>query len=170
MKYSRYLKLMSEGNTMNDAIAMMFSILIVMFGYLVFKIRTDQSQSTTASTRKRSKKRGTGKPVIKNNWNMRPLDTKDPADKDLRYEDFVESSWKEIEKWKTQRPDLKHLTKAALYMKVSPAWLETGNDIEDLTIREKFIIYILRHMDEEHYRKIINSSVHEAFTIFEIDE
>lgn len=24
MKYSRYLKLMSEGNTMNDAIAMMF--------------------------------------------------------------------------------------------------------------------------------------------------
>lgn len=75
-----------------------------------------------------------------------------------------------IEKWKTQRPDLKHLTKAALYMKVSPAWLETGNDIEDLTIREKFIIYILRHMDEEHYRKIINSSVHEAFTIFEIDE
>ncbi len=38
MKYSRYLKLMSEGNTMNDAIAMMFSILIVMFGYLVFKI------------------------------------------------------------------------------------------------------------------------------------
>ena len=25
-------------------------------------------------------------------------------------------------------------------------------------------------MDEEHYRKIINSSVHEAFTIFEIDE
>ena len=29
---------------------------------------------------------------------MRPLDTKDPADKDLRYEDFVESSWKEIEK------------------------------------------------------------------------
>ena len=82
MKYSRYLKLMSEGNTMNDAIAMMFSILIVMFGYLVFKIRTDQSQSTTASTRKRSKKRGTGK----------------PADIDLRYEDFVESSWKEIEK------------------------------------------------------------------------
>ena len=98
MKYSRYLKLMSEGNTMNDAIAMMFSILIVMFGYLVFKILTDQSQSTTTSTRKRSKKKGTGKPVIKNNWNMRPLDTKDPADKDLRYEDFVESSWKEIEK------------------------------------------------------------------------
>ena len=87
MKYSRYLKLMSEGNTMNDAIAMMFSILIVMFGYLVFKIRTDQSQTTTTSTRKRRK-----------NWNMRPLDTKDPADKDLRYEDFVESSWKEIEK------------------------------------------------------------------------
>lgn len=98
MKYSRYLKLMSEGNTMNDAIAMMFSILIVMFGYLVFKILTDQSQSTTTSTRKRSKKKGTGKPVIKNNWNMRPLDTKDPVDKDLRYEDFVESSWKEIEK------------------------------------------------------------------------
>ena len=92
MKDSRYLKLMSEGNTMNDAIAMMFSILIVMFGYLVFKIRTDQSQTTTTSTRKRSKKKGTGKPVIKNNWNMRPLDTKDPADKDLRYEDFVESS------------------------------------------------------------------------------
>ena len=33
-----------------------------------------------------------------------------------------------------------------------------------------FIIYILRHMDEEHYRKIVNSSIHEAFTIFEIDE
>ena len=82
---------------MNDAIAMMFSILIVMFGYLVFKIRTDQSQTTTTSTRKQNKK-GTGKPVIKNNWNMRPLDTKDPADIDLRYEDFVESSWKEIEK------------------------------------------------------------------------
>ena len=65
---------------MNDAIAMMFSILIVMFGYLVFKIRTDQSQTTTTSTRKRNKKKGTGKPVIKNNWNMRPLDTKDPAD------------------------------------------------------------------------------------------
>ena len=97
MKYSRYLKLMSEGNTMNDAIAMMFSILIVMFGYLVFKILTDQSKPTTTSNRKRNKK-GTGKPVIKNNWNMRPLDTKDPADKDLRYEDFVESSWKEIEK------------------------------------------------------------------------
>ena len=97
MKYSRYLKLMSEGNTMNDTIAMMFSILIVMFGYLVFKILTDQSEPTTTSNRKRNKK-GTGKPVIKNNWNMRPLDTKDPADKDLRYEDFVESSWKEIEK------------------------------------------------------------------------
>lgn len=83
---------------MNDAIAMMFSILIVMFGYLVFKILTDQSQPTTTNTRKRRKKRGTGKPVIKNNWNMRPLDTKDLADKDLRYEDFVESSWKEIEK------------------------------------------------------------------------
>ena len=98
MKYSRYLKLMNEGNIMNDAIAMMFSILIVMFGYLLFKIRTDQSQTTTTTTRKRRKKKGTGKPVIKNNWNMRPLDTKDPADKDLRYEDFVESSWKEIEK------------------------------------------------------------------------
>ena len=98
MKHLRYLKLMSEGNTMNDAIAMMFSILIVMFGYLVFKIRTDQSQTTTTRTRKRNKKKGTGKPVIKNNWNMRPLDTKDSADKDLRYEDFVESSWKEIEK------------------------------------------------------------------------
>ena len=98
MKYSRYLKLMSEGNTMNDAIAMMFSIIIVMFGYLVFKILTDQSEPTTTSNRKRNKKKGTGKPVIKNNWNMRPLDTKDSADKDLRYEDFVESSWKEIEK------------------------------------------------------------------------
>ena len=98
MKRLRYLKLMSEGNTMNDAIAMMFSILIVMIGYLIFKILTNQSQPTTTSTRKRRKKRGTGKPVIKNNWNMRPLDTKDPADKDLRYEDFVESSWKEIEK------------------------------------------------------------------------
>ena len=98
MRHSRYLKLMSEGNSMNDTIAMMFSVLIVMFGYLVFKILTNQSQSTPTSTRKRSKKKGTGKPVIKNNWNMRPLDTKDPADKDLRYEDFVESSWKEIEK------------------------------------------------------------------------
>ena len=81
MKYSRYLKLMSEGNTMNDAIAMMFSILIVMFGYLVFKIRTDQSQSTTASTRKRSKKRGTGKPVSKitgicDHWTQKILQTK----------------------------------------------------------------------------------------------
>lgn len=75
-----------------------------------------------------------------------------------------------IEKWKTQQPDLKYLTKAALYMKVSPFWLETGKDIDDITIREEFIIYILRHMDEEHYKKIINSSVHEAFTIFEIDE
>ena len=83
---------------MNDAIAMMFSILIVMFGYLVFKIRPDQSQTTTTSTRKRNTKKGTGKPVIKNNWDMRPLNTKDPADKDLRYEDFVASSWKEIEK------------------------------------------------------------------------
>ena len=52
----------------------------------------------------------------------------------------------------------------------STGWLETENDIDDLTIREKFIIYILRHRDEEHYRKIINSSVHEVFTIFEIDE
>lgn len=75
-----------------------------------------------------------------------------------------------IEKWKTQQPDLKYLTKAALYMKVSPFWLETGNDIDDITIREEFVIYILRHMDEKHYRKIINSSIHEAFTIFEIDE
>ncbi len=84
---------------MNEGIALMFSILFVMFGYLVFKILTDQSQpTTTTSTRKRSKKKGTGKPVIKNNWNMRPLNTKDPADKDLRYEDFIESSWKEIEK------------------------------------------------------------------------
>ena len=55
---------------MNDAIAMMFSILIVMFGYLVFKILTDQSEPTTTSNRKRNKKKGTGKPVIKNNWNM----------------------------------------------------------------------------------------------------
>ena len=83
---------------MNEGIALMFSILFVMFGYLVFKILTDQSQSTTTSTRKRSKKRGTGKPVIKNNWNMQTLQKKDPADKDLRYEDFIESSWKEIEK------------------------------------------------------------------------
>ena len=78
---------------MNDAKAKMLSIIIVMYGYLVFKIRTDQSQTTTTSTRKRNKKKGTGKPVIKNNWNMRPLDTKDPADKDLRYEDLVDSSW-----------------------------------------------------------------------------
>ena len=83
---------------MNDAIAMMFSVLIVMFGYLVFKILTDQSQPTTTNARKRSKKRGTGKPVIKNNWNMQTLQKKDPADKDLRYEDFIESSWNEIEK------------------------------------------------------------------------
>ena len=32
---------------MNEGIAMMFSILIVMFGYLVFKILTDQSEPTT---------------------------------------------------------------------------------------------------------------------------
>ena len=75
-----------------------------------------------------------------------------------------------IEKWKTQQPDLKYLTKAALYMKVSPFWLETGKPINNITIREEFIIYILRHMDEEYYRKIVNSSIHEAFTIFEIDE
>ena len=75
-----------------------------------------------------------------------------------------------IEKWKTQQPDLKYLTKAALYMKVSPFWLETGKPINNITIREEFIIYILRHMDEEHDRKIVNSSIHEAFTIFEIDE
>jgi hypothetical protein len=75
-----------------------------------------------------------------------------------------------IEKWKTQQPDLKYLTKAALYMKVSPFWLETGKPINNITIREEFIIYILRHMDDEHYRKIVNSSIHEAFTIFEIDE
>ena len=92
------MKLMNEGNTMNDAIAMMFSILIFLFGYLVFKIWTDQSQPKTDSTRKRSRKRGTGKPVIKNNWNMQTLQKKDPADKDLRYEDFIESSWNEIEK------------------------------------------------------------------------
>ena len=55
-------------------------------------------------------------------------------------------------------------------MKVSPFWLETGKPINNITIREEFIIYILRHMDEEHYRKIVNSSIHEAFTIFEIDE
>lgn len=83
---------------MNDAIAMMFSVLIFLFGYLVFKIWTDQSQPKTASTRKRSKKRGAGKPVIKNNWNMQTLQKKDPAGKDLRYEDFIESAWKEIEK------------------------------------------------------------------------
>ena len=85
---------------MNDAIAMMFSILIVMFGYLVFKILTDQSQSQPKANTKttRTRKQSKGKPVIKNNWNMEPLQTKDPADKDLRYEDFVESSWKEIEK------------------------------------------------------------------------
>ena len=52
----------------------------------------------------------------------------------------------------------------------STGWLETGNDIDDLIIRKKFIKYILRHMDEEHYRKIVNSSVHEVFTIFEINE
>ena len=54
---------------MNDTITMMFSVLIVMFGYLVFKILTDQSQSTPTSTRKRSKKKGTGKP------SKYPLDT-----------------------------------------------------------------------------------------------
>ena len=128
MKYSRYLKLMSEGNTMNDAIAMMFSILIVMFGYLVFKIRTDQSQSTTASTRKRSKKRGTGKPVIKNNWNMRPLDTKDPADKDLRYEDFVESSWKEIEKY---------LSDKLLYKAWNPCYIELRSESNNCSKAQK---------------------------------
>ena len=45
---------------MNEGIAMMLSILIVMFGYLVFKILTDQSQSTP-TTRKRRKKRGNRK-------------------------------------------------------------------------------------------------------------
>ncbi|RHU91579.1 hypothetical protein DXC11_10665 [Firmicutes bacterium OM08-11AC] len=81
---------------MNDAVAMMFSILIVMFGYLVYKVKIDQPKANTKTTRTR--KQSKGKPVIKNNWNMEPLHTKDPADKDLRYEDFVESSWKEIEK------------------------------------------------------------------------
>ena len=83
---------------MNEGIALMFSILFVMFGYLVFKIWTDQAQPKTTSTRKRSRKKGTGKPVIKNNWNMQTLQKKDPAGKDLRYEDFIESAWKEIEK------------------------------------------------------------------------
>ena len=73
MRHSRYLKLMSEGNSMNDTIAMMFSVLIVMFGYLVFKILTDQFQSTSTSTRKRSKKKGTGKP------SKYPLDTISPS-------------------------------------------------------------------------------------------
>lgn len=81
---------------MNDAVAMMFSILIVMFGYLVYKVKIDQPKANTKTTRTR--KQSKGKPVIKNNSNMEPLQTKDPADKDLRYEDFVESSWKEIEK------------------------------------------------------------------------
>lgn len=81
---------------MNDAVAMMFSILIVMFGYLVYKVKIDQPKANTKTTRTR--KQSKGKPVIKNNWNMESLHTKDPADKDLRYEDFVESSWKEIEK------------------------------------------------------------------------
>lgn len=66
---------------MNDAIAMMFSILIVMFGYLVFKILTDQSQPTTTNTRKRRKKKGTGKPVIKitgicDHWTQKIRQTK----------------------------------------------------------------------------------------------
>lgn len=66
---------------MNDAIAMMFSILIVMFGYLVFKILTDQSEPTTTSNRKRNKKKGTGKPVIKitgicDHWTQKILQTK----------------------------------------------------------------------------------------------
>lgn len=65
---------------MNEGIAMMLSILIVMFGYLVFKILTDQSQSTP-TTRKRRKKRGTGKPVIKitgicDHWTQKILQTK----------------------------------------------------------------------------------------------
>ena len=81
---------------MNDAVAMMFSILIVMFGYLVYKVKIDQPKANTKTAR--SRKQSKGKPVIKNNWNMEPLQTKDPADKDLRYEDFVEASWKEIEK------------------------------------------------------------------------
>ncbi len=85
-----------RGIRMNDAIAMMFAILIVMFGYLVYKIKIDQPKVNTKPTGTRKQNRG--KPIIKNNWNMEPLHTKDPADKDLRYEDFVESSWKEIEK------------------------------------------------------------------------
>lgn len=65
---------------MNEGIAMMFSILIVMFGYLVFKILTDQSEPTTTSNRKRNKK-GTGKPVIKitgicDHWTQKILQTK----------------------------------------------------------------------------------------------
>lgn len=85
-----------RGIRMNDAIAIMFAILIVVFGYLVYKIKIDQPKANTKTIRTRKQNRG--KPIIKNNWNMEPLHTKDPADKDLRYEDFVESSWKEIEK------------------------------------------------------------------------
>lgn len=53
---------------MNDAVAMMFSILIVMFGYLVYKVKIDQPKANTKTTRTR--KQSKGKPVIKNNWNV----------------------------------------------------------------------------------------------------
>ena len=51
---------------MNDVIAMMFAILIVMFGYLVYKVKIDQPKSQTKTTRTRKQNRG--KPVIKNNY------------------------------------------------------------------------------------------------------
>lgn len=54
---------------MNDAVAMMFSILIVMFGYLVYKVKIDQPKANTKTTRTR--KQSKGKPVIKTTgiWN-----------------------------------------------------------------------------------------------------
>ena len=66
---------------MNDAIAMMFSILIVMFGYLVFKIRTDQSQSTTAAPENGARREGQESRLSKitgicDHWTQKILQTK----------------------------------------------------------------------------------------------
>ena len=62
---------------MNDAIAMMFSILIVMFGYLVFKILTDQSQSTPTTTRREGQESRLSKITgICDHWTQKILQTK----------------------------------------------------------------------------------------------
>lgn len=68
-----------------------------------------------------------------------------------------------IIRWQNKPPEMKEIVKAAIYMKVSPIWLETGKHIEGLSIKEEFILYILRHMNNEQYDHIINESIHEAF-------